>query len=95
MNSRVILQVLLPTVLSHYPMYIGDVYIAPISTVFYLVWQLIQIILDEATKKRFHLLKDDYTTELQKIVVFDSLPTTLGGGLDVPAFCASVRDLDK
>jgi len=47
-----LLKVLLPTVLNHYPMYIGDVYIAPISTVFFIVWKLIQLILDEATKKR-------------------------------------------
>jgi hypothetical protein len=40
-------QVMLPTVLNHYPMYIGDVYIAPISTVFYVVWKLIQLILDD------------------------------------------------
>ncbi len=38
---------LLPTVLNHYPMYIGDVYIAPISTVFYVIWKLLQLILDE------------------------------------------------
>lgn len=48
-----LLKVLLPTVLNHYPMYIGDVYIAPISTVFFIVWKLIQLILDDATKKRF------------------------------------------
>lgn len=88
-------QVLLPTVLSHYPMYIGDVFIAPISTVFFIVWKLIQLILDEATKKRFHLLQGDYTKELLKVVNADSIPDTLGGTLDVADFCAKQRALDK
>ena len=38
-----LLKVLLPVIVDHYPEYVGLAYVAPISTIFYAIWKLIQV----------------------------------------------------
>ena len=38
-----LLKVLLPVIVDHYPEYVGFAYVAPISTVFNVIWKIIQV----------------------------------------------------
>jgi hypothetical protein len=74
-----LLRELLPTLQKHYPQTISKIYIAPINTVFFLIWSVAQLLFDEDTRERVRLIKGDIKAELLKDFQAEVLPKNLGG----------------
>jgi hypothetical protein len=80
-----LLRVLLPCFTTHFPGVVGNIYIAPVNSVFYAIWSLVSILLDQETRESVKLLsKTTKTEELLKEMPPSSLPINLGGAKAVP-----------
>jgi hypothetical protein len=79
-----LLRELLPTLQKHYPQTISKIYIAPINTVFFLIWSVAQLLFDEDTRERVKLIKGDIKVELLKDFQPEVLPKNLGGDAVYP-----------
>lgn len=59
-----LLRVLLPCFTTHFPGVVGNIYIAPVNSVFYAIWSLVSLLLDAGKlsssfvycQRRFHHL---------------------------------------
>lgn len=74
-----LLRELLPTLQKHYPQTISKIYIAPINTVFFLIWSIAQLLFDEDTRERVKLINGDVQEELLKDFQPEVLPKNIGG----------------
>jgi len=80
-----LLRELLPCFTTHFPGIVGNIYIAPVNNVFFFVWSLLSLLLDEDTKNSVKLLgKEEYNSELLKVMDRGVLPKNLGGDCAVP-----------
>jgi len=79
-----LLRSLLPCFTTHFPGIIGNIYIAPINTVFYFIWGLASLLLDKDTRESVRLFQSDYTPKLLETIDSSVLPKSLGGDLAVP-----------
>jgi len=79
-----LLRVLIPCFTQHYPGIIGRLVIAPINNIFFVVWSIASILLDEGTRNSVELLKGDYAKQLLNTIEASNLPKNLGGEKAVP-----------
>jgi len=79
-----LLRVLLPCFTTHFPGIIGNIYIAPINSVFFFIWGLASFLFDQATRNNVRLLKGDYSTQLLQTMDRSVLVKSMGGDLVVP-----------
>jgi len=81
-----LLRELLPCFTTHFPGIVGNIYIAPVNNVFFFVWSLLSLLLDEDTKNSVKLLgKSEFTSELLGVMDSEVLPKNLGGECAVPS----------
>ena len=68
----------LPELMEHYPELLGNVYVAPVNSLFFAVWRVIKIFLSAQTKRKFVLVPDGprWREELRERV---------GGDVNLPA----------
>ena len=80
-----LLRVLLPAFTTHFPGIVGNIYIAPVNTVFYAIWSLVSLLLDPETRDSVRLLKKESKTDaLLMEMDASSLPKNLGGTKLIP-----------
>ena len=62
----------LPELMEHYPELLGNVYVAPVNSLFFAVWRVIKIFLSAQTKRKFVLVPDgpQWREELRERVGF-------------------------
>ena len=61
-----LLKVLLPALTRHFPFSLHRAYVAPINTVFYLIWKVVQLLLPRRVTERFTLMGgDDWRVRLE------------------------------
>eukprot|EP00288_Rhodomonas_lens_P012558 CAMPEP_0177708658 /NCGR_PEP_ID=MMETSP0484_2-20121128/10394_1 /TAXON_ID=354590 /ORGANISM="Rhodomonas lens, Strain RHODO" /LENGTH=782 /DNA_ID=CAMNT_0019220237 /DNA_START=11 /DNA_END=2359 /DNA_ORIENTATION=- len=79
-----LLRVLIPCFTQHYPAIIGRIVVAPVNNIFFIVWSIAKILLDEGTRNSVELLKGDYEGQLRNTIDPSDIPKNLGGDLAVP-----------
>lgn len=72
---------------NYFPETLGKMYVINASSLFYLIWSIVKPFVDEKTRKKIFVFKNDYLEKLLEDVDRENLPKMLGGDCECEEGC--------
>lgn len=72
---------------NYFPETLGIMFVIYSSSVFSVMWSLVKPFVDEKTRKKIHVYKDDFIGDLSKCIDMENIPSIIGGQCECQGGC--------